>query len=327
MGRTVVALGGNALGLNPQEQLTALRGAAGGLVDLATASDALVIAHGNGPQVGQIERAFSLGAAVDTGVPAVGMPEMVSMSQGYIGDHIVRVVEEEMLRRSPRGESASGSTPRRVAALVTRVRVDPADPAFANPTKPIGPFLTPEQVSCRQDENPEHVYGPDAGRGWRRLVPSPRPVDVVELEAVRTLVEAGFVTVACGGGGIPVVADHADGVEALHAVDAVIDKDLSAALLAHELGADDLVICTAVHRVALGWGTPHQEWLASLSVDRARALIHREEFAAGSMLPKVMAAVEFVSSAPRGQARRAVICALADVGKALDGQVGTVIHK
>ncbi|QWW19032.1 carbamate kinase [Schaalia sp. 19OD2882] len=329
MGRSVVALGGNALGLTPREQVEALRNAAAGLVDLATSCDGLVVAHGNGPQVGQIERAFSLGCAVDPGVPEIGMPEMVSMSQGYIGDHVVAVLEEEVSRRRSGEEScagAGGPARGRVAALVTRVRVDEADPAFAHPTKPIGPFLSAEQAERRRAEHPDHVYGQDAGRGWRRMVPSPRPVEIVEVEAVRALVDAGFLTVACGGGGVPVVSDPSRGVAGLRAVDAVIDKDLTAALLAHTLEAETLVICTAVPRVAIGWGTDRQEWLKDMSVARARELIAAGEFAPGSMLPKVLAAVEFVESAPRGEARRAVICALADAGRALGGGVGTLIH-
>ncbi|MDO4258637.1 MAG: carbamate kinase [Actinomycetaceae bacterium] len=322
MGTTIVALGGNALGLTPAEQLAALTQAAAGLVEMSRGGS-LVIAHGNGPQVGQIERAFTMGSAVDPGVPSIDLPEMVAMSQGYIGDHIVRVIAEELGRRDNEADM-----PSQVAAVVTRVRVDAGDPAFSAPTKPIGPFLTADIAARRGEEHPDHVYGEDAGRGWRRLVASPRPVEVLEVGAVRALVAAGFITVACGGGGIPVIAEDAPLGEAhqLRAVDAVIDKDHSAALLAHQLAADTLVICTAVHRVAIGWGTDRQEWLKDLSVDKAREYMEAGEFAAGSMLPKVAAAVDFVAGAPKGRQRRAVICALSDAGRALSGQVGTVFH-
>ncbi len=310
----MVALGGNALGLTPGEQLASLRAAAPGLVDMAEASQGLVVTHGNGPQVGQIDRAWALGSAVDPSVPALGLPEMVAMSQGYIGDHVVGALSQEVARR--------GREPQ-VSAVVTRVRVSPSDPSFAHPTKPIGPFLTEEMARRRMAEHPEHVYGPDAGRGFRRMVASPSPVEILEIDAVRALVAAGFITVACGGGGIPVVSEGETG--ALRAVDAVIDKDSASALLASDLGADTLVILTAVHRVAVGWGTPQRTWLSSLSVDRGRELCALGEFAAGSMGPKVQAAVDFVAGGG-AVPRRAVICSLADASRALSGEVGTTIH-
>lgn len=307
----VVALGGNALGHSPDDQLRLLRACAPALVDMHEAGP-LVVAHGNGPQVGQITRAFSLGAAVDPGVPDVDLPEMVAMSQGYIGEHLVRALDEELGRR---GESGA------VAGLLTRVEVSSDDPAFAHPTKPIGQFLTREQMERRLREEPSHVYGEDAGRGFRRLVASPAPRATVEVGAVRALVDAGFLVVAAGGGGIPVVRSG----EGMRAIDAVVDKDRSAALLADELGATTLVILTAVPRVALGWGTAHQEWLPRLPLERGRALVEAGEFAEGSMRPKVEACLDFVASAPAGAPRRGVICALADASRALTGEVGTVV--
>ncbi|MCI7671140.1 MAG: carbamate kinase [Schaalia hyovaginalis] len=307
---TVVALGGNALGETPDDQLRLLRRCAGALVDIAEAGP-LIVTHGNGPQVGQITRAFSLGAAADPGVPNVDLPEMGAMTQGYIGEHLVRSLDEELTLRGRAG---------RVAALVTRVEVDGDDPAFANPTKPIGQFLNRDMALRRMAEDPSQVYAEDAGRGFRRLVASPLPRRILELGAVRALADQGFLVVAGGGGGIPIVRSG----DSMRAVDAVIDKDRSAALLAADLGASCLVIFTAVHRVATGWGTPRQEWLSALDAARGRALVEAGEFAEGSMRPKVEAALDFVEGAPKG-ARRAIICALADASRALSGEVGTLI--
>lgn len=308
----VVALGGNALGHSPDEQLRLLRDCAPALVDLFEAGP-LVVTHGNGPQVGQIIRAFSLGASVDPGVPGVDVPETVAMSQGYIGEHLVRALDEELARRG---------RPGMVAGLLTRVEVDAADPAFARPTKPIGQFLTREMAERRRAEDPSQVYAEDAGRGFRRLIASPRPRRIVEVEAVRVLAERGFLVVASGGGGIPVVRGPAG---RMRAVDAVVDKDRSAALLADALGASRLVILTSVHRVALRWGTSGQEWLSRLDLARGRALLEEGEFAEGSMGPKVEAVLDFVAGAPEGGERVGVICALADASRALSGEVGTVV--
>ena len=308
---TVVALGGNALGQTPDDQLHLLRQAAPALVSLADAGP-LVIAHGNGPQVGQITRAFSLGVAADPGVPDVDLPEMVAMSQGYIGEHLVRSIDEAGATRGYLGK---------VAGLLTRVEVDPNDPAFADPTKPIGQFLTREMAEQRMKEEPGSVYREDAGRGFRKYVASPLPRRIVEIEAIQALTNAGFIVIASGGGGIPVIRTDYE----MKAVDAVIDKDRSAALMADELGASALVILTAVPAVATGWGTPMQHWLHHISLDEGRALIESGELAEGSMCPKVEAIVDFVSKAPAGTVRRGVICALADADRALSGEVGTTI--
>lgn len=308
---TVVALGGNALGQTPDDQLHLLRQAAPVLVSLADTGP-LVIAHGNGPQVGQITRAFSLGVAADPGVPDVDLPEMVAMSQGYIGEHLVRSIDEAGATRGYSGK---------VAGLLTRVEVDPNDPAFADPTKPIGQFLTREMAEQRMKEEPGSVYREDAGRGFRKYVASPLPRRIVEIEAIQALANAGFIVIASGGGGVPVIRTDYE----MKAVDAVIDKDRSAALMADELGASALVILTAVPAVATGWGTPMQHWLHHISLDEGRALIESGEFAEGSMRPKVEAIVDFVSKAPAGTVRRGVICALADADRALSGEVGTTI--
>ena len=271
-----------------------------------------MIAHGNGPQVGQITRAFSLGVAADPGVPDVDLPEMVAMSQGYIGEHLVRSIDEAGATRGYLGK---------VAGLLTRVEVDPNDPAFADPTKPIGQFLTREMAEQRMKEEPGSVYREDAGRGFRKYVASPLPRRIVEIEAIQALAKAGFIVIASGGGGIPVIRTDYE----MKAVDAVIDKDRSAALMADELGASALVILTAVPAVATGWGTPMQHWLHRISLDEGRALIESGELAEGSMRPKVEAIVDFVSKAPAGTVRRGVICALADADRALSGEVGTTI--
>ncbi len=308
--RTLVALGGNALGETPEDQLRLLRQCASALADIAEGGP-LLVTHGNGPQVGQITRAFSLGAAADPGVPNVELSQMGAMTQGYIGEHLLRSLDEELTRRGRAG---------RVAALVTRVEVDEDDPAFMNPTKPIGQFLNREMAMRRMAEDPSLVYAEDAGRGFRRLVASPLPRRVLELEAIRTLIDQGFCVVAGGGGGIPIVRSG----DMMRAVDAVIDKDRCAALLADQIGASCLVILTAAHKVATAWGTSRQQWLDVLDVARGRALVEAGEFAPGSMRPKVEAALEFVEGGAPGE-RRAVICALADASRALSGEVGTLI--
>jgi carbamate kinase len=308
MSKIVVALGGNALGDNAAEQLERAQTASKAIADLIEAGHRLVVAHGNGPQVGQILRAFEDASRAGT-VPAVPLAECTAMSQGYIGYHLQQAIDEELVAR---GHDAIP-----VVAMLTQVVVDPADPAFANPTKPIGGFFD-EATARRLESQTGDVYREDSGRGWRRVVASPKPVDIYEKITLGTLVEAGQVVIACGGGGVPVVYSGTR----YHGVDAVVDKDFAAAKLAHLVDADVLAILTAVEHVFVDFNTPRQRALSRCTLAEARELIAAGQFAAGSMRPKVEAACDFVAG---GAGRRAVIGSLERALDALNGDSGTVI--
>ena len=307
MSKIVVALGGNALGDTPAEQLQLVKATARPIVDLIQSGNQVVIAHGNGPQVGMIN--LGLGAAAESGTIKAEMPfpECGAMSQGYIGYHLQNAVANELAARGV------GKT---CVTLVTQVLVDENDSAFAHPTKPIGAFYSREEAERIAAEK-GYVMVEDAGRGYRRVVPSPKPVDVVEKDAVNALLRDGFVVIAAGGGGIPVI--RRDG--ALEGVSAVIDKDFASAKLADLIGADTLVILTAVERVAVNFGKPDQRELSAMTVAEAEEYCAQGQFAPGSMLPKVRAAMDFA----RGGGR-AVIASLARAAEALaGGDTGTVI--
>lgn len=309
--KVVAALGGNALedkALPPtaQSQLQVVRRTAEHLAELSCAGYELAVVHGNGPQVGRILLASESAAAV---TPAMPFDVCGAMSQGYIGYHIQQALTDALRRRGRR-------TP--VVTVVTQVVVDPADPAFRAPTKPIGPFYSEEQA-VRLEEEKGYVMQEDSGRGWRRVVPSPRPGRIVEIDTIRTLWDT-TVSIACGGGGVPVVETPSGGLEG---VAAVIDKDLAASRLAQEMAADVLMILTEVPAVAVNFGKPDQTDLGEVTADELEEYARQGQFGAGSMLPKVQAAVEFVRSAP---GRRAVITAL-DLGlEALAGRRGTRIR-
>ena len=304
--RMVLALGGNALGSTPGEQLEKARHAARALADLIAAGHEIIITHGNGPQVGMIH--LGLSAAAQSGVLPAEMPfpECGAMSQGYIGYHLQNSLVNELAARGIQKE---------VAAVITQVVVDADDPAFSHPTKPIGAFYT-EAEARRVMAETGQVFREDAGRGWRRVVASPRPVDVVEKSAIRALVDAGCVVIASGGGGIPVVRRE----DRLEGVPAVIDKDFAAAALAALAGADQLVILTAVDQVCLHYGTPQAQPLERMTVSQAEKYCAEGHFAPGSMLPKVQAAAGF---ARKGGV--AVIASLEHAAAALRGEGGTRI--
>ena len=310
--RIVIALGGNALGENLPEQMAAVRGTARAIADLIQAGHEVVVAHGNGPQVGMIQKAM---AELTRSDPERYIPcplsVCVAMSQGYIGYDLQNALREELLNRGVR---------RSVATVLTQVEVDPADPAFQHPTKPIGAFMTREEADKLVAERGYDVVE-DAGRGWRRVVASPKPVSIVEIKSIRDMVAAGLVVVACGGGGIPVF--KTDGHH-LKGAAAVIDKDFAACTLARQLDADCLIILTAVEKVAIHFGKPNVEWLSYLTPARARAYMDDGEFAPGSMLPKVQAAVEFAESAP---GRTALITLLEKAGEGIEGRTGTLIRQ
>lgn len=307
--RIVLALGGNALGNNLPEQMVAVKTTAKAIADLIEDGYEVVITHGNGPQVGNINLAMEELHRIYPNDPLTPLSVCVAMSQGYIGYDLQNALREELLNR---GINKSVST------IITQVCVDEDDEAFNNPTKPIGKFLTKEEA----DElivNGENVIS-DAGRGYRRVVASPKPVDIIEIDTIRTLLSAGQVVIAGGGGGIPVVkqGNHLKGVGA------VIDKDFVSAKIAELIDADTLVILTAVEKVAINFGKPNEVWLDGLSVSQAEKYIKEDQFAKGSMLPKVQAAVMF---AKLGDGKKALITLLKKAKDGLNGKTGTIISK
>ena len=309
--RIVIALGGNALGNNLPEQMIAVRQTARAIVDLIEQGHEVVIAHGNGPQVGMIQNAMTELTRSD---PEKYIPcplsVCVAMSQGYIGYDLQNALREEMLSRGIQ---------KGVATVLTQVEVDANDPAFSKPTKPIGAFMTKEEADILVKERDYSVVE-DAGRGYRRVVASPRPQSIVEIQSIQDMVDAGLVVIACGGGGIPVF--KTEGFH-LKGAAAVIDKDFAASCLARQLDADCLIILTAVEKVAIHFGKPDVQWLSELTPDVARQYIADGEFAPGSMLPKVQAALEFAESKP---GRTALITLLEKAREGIAGETGTQIH-
>ena len=308
MKKIVIALGGNALGNTPAEQLALVRQTAKPIVDLIEEGNQVVIAHGNGPQVGMINLGMSTAAEAGAIKSDMPFPECGAMSQGYIGYHLQNSIANEL---AARGIQKS------VGTLVTQVLVDEADPAFQKPSKPVGAFYdkaTADKIAAERG----YTMVEDAGRGWRQVVPSPKPVDVVEKDMVNTLVDSGYVVITVGGGGIPVVKK--DG--RLVGTPAVIDKDFASAKLAELIGADMLVILTAVDRVAINWGKPDQKALAEMTVDEAEKYCGEGHFAPGSMLPKVQAAMSFAKAGGT-----AIIASLENAAAALRGESGTRIVK
>lgn len=308
--RIVVALGGNALGKNLEEQYLAVRETAEAIVDLIAAGNQVILAHGNGPQVGMIQKAM---AELTRSDPEMYIPcplsVCVAMSQGYIGYDLQNALREALYTRG---------IPKPVSTVLTQVEVDPADPAFLHPTKPIGTFMTKAEAEQLIAQRGYEVIE-DAGRGYRRVVASPRPQSIVEIESIRDMVEAGLVVVACGGGGIPVFKT---GGHHLKGAAAVIDKDFASCTLAQQLDADCLIILTAVEKVAVHFGKPEQKWLDRLTPDQARIYMGEGHFAPGSMLPKVQAAVQFAESKP---GRTALITLLEKAKDGIAGRTGTVI--
>lgn len=307
--KIVVALGGNALGNTPEEQLQLVKQTAKPIIDLVEAGHSVVVAHGNGPQVGMINLAMSYAAEGGAGTAWMPFPECGAMSQGYIGYH---------LQNALRGELDARGNAKPVATIVTQVVVDKNDPAFANPTKPIGAFYTKEQAEAIEKEK-GFAFKEDAGRGWRRVVASPMPVDVVEKQTVETLVNAGQLVITVGGGGIPVYRENGEYI----GVPAVIDKDFASAKIAELLDADYLIILTAVEKVAINFGKPEEKWLDSLTPAEAKQYIEEKHFAPGSMLPKVQAALKFAESKP---GRRALITSLEKAKDGIEGKTGTIIQ-
>ena len=307
MAKVVVALGGNALGKSPEEQLKLVKNTASSLIGLIDAGNQLVISHGNGPQVGAINLGMNF-AAENGKTAAFPFPECGAMSQGYIGYHLQQSLQNELHRRWMN---------KNVATVVTQIAVDPKDPAFQNPSKPVGDFYTKEQAEQIEKEK-GYTFKEDAGRGYRQVVPSPLPQKIMELNSIKTLIEAGDLVIAGGGGGVPVIMTD-DGLEG---VPAVIDKDRSSALLADKIDADTLIILTAVDYVFVNYGKPDEKALKTLNVAEAQKYMDEKQFAAGSMLPKIEACLSFVEGHPE---RKALITSLNGLDDALAGKVGTVI--
>ena len=313
--RTLIALGGNAMTgpggrATPQDQDTAVAAAMEHVADLLAAGVDVVLTHGNGPQVGNLLVKNVLGAAV---VPPVPLDWCGAQTQGTIGFLIMDALDRALAKRG---------VDRKVATLVTRTRVDGADPGFARPTKPIGRYLPAEEVALLVEHG--QVWEDRGARGWRRVVASPEPLEILDAPAVAALSRAGYVVVAAGGGGIPVVRGD-DGT--LRGVEAVIDKDLAAALLARSLDVDVLVIATDVDHAILDFGTDQARPLGRVTTSEMRAYAAAGQFASGSMGPKVEAAVRFVEQG----GTRSVITSLHRIGDAVTGTgsgtpAGTVVE-
>lgn len=310
MKRIVVALGGNALGNNPQEQMEKVRHTAKPIVDLIADGNEVVIAHGNGPQVGMINLAMDIASKSSAETAEMPFPECGAMSQGYIGYHLQNAIREELLDRKI-------NLP--VATVITQVVVDKNDPAFQNPTKPIGAFYTKEEAEKLQAEK-GFVLKEDAGRGYRRVVASPMPIDVAEKETIKALVEKEHIVITVGGGGIPVYEEG----NRLIGIPAVIDKDFASAKLAEIVDADYLIILTAVEKVAIHFGKENEKWLSEIRLEEAQKYIEEGHFAPGSMLPKIKAAMSFAQSK---EGRRALITSLEKAAEGIAGETGTVIVK
>lgn len=307
--RIVIALGGNALGNSPEEQLRLVQSTAKTIVDLANDYD-IVVTHGNGPQVGMINMAMEV-AHDEVDSPDVPFAECGAMSQGYIGYHLQQSIQEELYKRGMR---------KNCATVLTQVVVDKKDKAFSKPTKPIGNFYTKEEADELAKQR-GYIFKEDAGRGYRRVVASPEPKKIVESKTIKLLLKNRNIVIAGGGGGIPVVSYY----RKLKGVDAVIDKDKTSAKIALDIKADIFLILTAVDKVCINYNTPNEKKLDSLSVTDAKKYMASGEFKPGSMLPKIQACLSFVEHNRRGGV--AIIASLDKAKQALEGKSGTVIRR
>ena len=310
MSKIMIALGGNALGDSPQEQIILVKETAKPIVDLVAEGHTVIIVHGNGPQVGMINSGFEISSSIDPKIPEIPFPECAAMSQGYIGYHLQNAIDFELKSRGIK---------KSVISLITQVVVDKNDKAFSNPTKPIGGFYTKEESEKLAIEK-GYTMIEDSGRGYRRVVASPKPIDIVEKNIIEDIVNKGHIVIAAGGGGIPCIVDG----NALIGVAAVIDKDSASEKLAEILDCDTLFILTAVEKIAINFGKSNQIDLDKITVEDAYNYIEEGQFAPGSMLPKVIAAVNFVESK---EGRNTIITSLANAKRAIDGLTGTIIYR
>ena len=310
MKKLVIALGGNALGKNPEEQLGLVKYTAKTIVDLVEEGYDVIVGHGNGPQVGMINLAMEFAANNGANTPIMPFAECGAMSQGYIGYHLQQSIRNELKHRKIN---------KNVATVITEVVVDKNDNAFENLSKPVGMFYSKEEAEKVSKEK-GFTFVEDAGRGYRRVVASPQPQKIVEIDTVKQLVNEGSIVITVGGGGIPVIEEN----DELIGVPAVIDKDKSSAKLAKDIDAEMLVILTAVDRVCINFNKPNQEELSSINLEEAYKFIEEGHFAKGSMLPKVEACIDFVKSSTNGTA---LITSLEKAKEALHGKTGTIITK
>lgn len=308
--RVVVALGGNALGNNLVEQMKAVKETSKAIADLIEVGYEVILSHGNGPQVGMIQLAME-GLTMTDSVkyPTVPLSVCVAMSQSYVGYDLQNALREELLSRG---------LAQPVATVITQVAVDPADPAFKTPTKPIGRFMEQAEAEALAASKGIQIME-DAGRGYRQVVASPKPQEIIEVDTIQTLVNSGQTVIACGGGGIPIVKEG----NQLKGVAAVIDKDFCSEVLAEAVDADLLIILTAVEKVCINYGKPDQEALSDISVAEMEALAQAGHFAPGSMLPKVEAAIAFAKSKP---GRKTLITLLEKAHDGIVGKTGTTVQ-
>lgn len=299
MSRVVIALGGNALGNNPKEQQDLIQKAVKNIVPLIKEGHEIIIGHGNGPQVGIINLAFE-DSYENENIPYMPFPECTAMSQGYIGYHLQKglrdVLKEEGIKKP-------------IVTIVTQVIVDQNDPSFQNPSKPVGPFYTKEMAEKLMVETGEK-YVEDAGRGYRKVVASPKPLEIVEIDTIRTLLENGHIVIAGGGGGVPIFKQNES-----EGASAVIDKDLVSSLMGSNLGADQLIILTNIKQAERYYGTDHAEPIGKISIQTACKYIEEGYFAKGSMLPKIEAAIQFVEKGGKS----AIITSLNNLPNAIEG--------
>ena len=303
--RYVVSLGGNALGNNAEEQKLLVSNVAKYIVKLMKDGHEVVIVHGNGPQVGMINNAFNEAKSV----PDMPFPDCGAMSQGYIGFQLQNALQNELKAQGVK---------RNVATVVTQVVVDKNDPLFQNPSKPVGTFYSKEEAEVVAKEK-GWTMKEDAGRGYRRVVPSPLPIDIEEKEVISTLVKSGNVIICAGGGGIPVIKED----NKLVGVAAVIDKDYASALVAELVDADYLVILTAIDNVCINYKQPNEKKLTNVSLNEIKEYLKGDYFAKGSMYPKVNACVKFLTNCPN---KTAIIAALENAEKAFEEKSGTIIR-
>ena len=304
MARYVISLGGNALGNNAEEQKKALIKVADAIVDLIIDNNEVAIVHGNGPQVGMINLAFETSKET----PNMPFPECGAMSEGYIGYHIQNALYNALKEKKVN---------KTVSTVVTQVLVDPKDPLFLNPSKPIGSFYSKEEAE-RIAKEKGYIMKEDAGRGYRRVVPSPLPIDIIEKSAIKALMKDGQVVICAGGGGIPVINKD----NKLEGVAAVIDKDYASSKLADLINADYLVILTAVNNVCINFNKPNQKKLEKVTTTELNKYLEEGHFAKGSMYPKVQACLNFVKS---GDNKTAIIASLDNAKEAFKEKAGTII--
>ncbi|MED1471462.1 carbamate kinase [Bacillus salipaludis] len=311
----IVAIGGNSLvkenGRDTvKDQYEAVCETAKHIADMVQDGYDIVVTHGNGPQVGFGLRRSEIANEM-AGMPAVPLANCVADTQGGIGYQIQQALTNEFAVRGIK---------KKVATVITQVEVSKNDPNFKNPTKPVGSFFTLEQAEEMKKEHSDWIFIEDSGRGYRRVVPSPKPIDIVEKDAIKSLIDAGFVVIAVGGGGVPVIKN---GPSSYVGVDAVIDKDFATSLLAEQIDASTLIITTGVPRVCINFGKPNQKALAKISVEETKKYVNENHFAKGSMLPKIEASLSFLE----GNGKRVIITNPESLKEAIHEQAGTHIVK